>query len=489
MRYPNRRKPNPQTFGLDNDDSNEWNENYEYEYDDYLFHLEQIDATEPPTILTVSTNGDGNGKWNFGNLCGAYQLVPKKYKILINERRVWSKVEEEIVKENEQRFIVYGGERWTFKDNLLSSFNYLQSHPTNASYPPTKGYSFFDGEGYSDEDSNFNLTVTIGSPKYPDFVTLDANWSDIVHQYYSMGTYSMLPNITQLGRPVWKHEIYQRYLFMSQSYKWVIGDNYTTDGHYLENKRQGYMTLPEDEWQFWNGEEMEDFEESILELGRLIYPEAVTLNADWSAFDDQYYSMGTYRMLPNVTQLGRPVWKNEMYQRYLFMSQSFNWVVGDNYTTDYHNLRNKRQGIMTLPKDGWQFWNGDEMEDFEKSILSIGETVYPSSILIQDNHNDNITFEGFMEKTFGQYNQMEDQILNRRPVWKHVENERFLYSFDSLWLISDILNANATEAPPAGLISYRRGLVNLPQKWMYNNGTDWIIDDDDETPFIDLIIL
>ena len=57
------------------------------------------------------------------------------------------------------------------------------------------------------------------------------------------------------------------------------------------------------------------------------YPSSLTLYGSEGLFEERHsHTLGTYRILPNVTQNQRPVWKNVRFNVYLFFGGNFHTV-------------------------------------------------------------------------------------------------------------------------------------------------------------------
>ena len=69
----------------------------------------------------------------------------------------------------------------------------------------------------------------------------------------------------------------------------------------------------------------------VFTLGKLTYPETVTVSSTGGASERQAFAMGVYK-ITNITHSGRPVWQSTVREdRYLFYNGNNNIIIANNY--------------------------------------------------------------------------------------------------------------------------------------------------------------
>ena len=91
-------------------------------------------------------------------------------------------------------------------------------HPNSDNYLDKEGWYYWDGSAWNSSDNT--LQVTEGEPLYPDTVTITSNGGAAVSQASRLGIFKREAQY-QNGRPVWKKEEAQMYIYFSGKYLWI----------------------------------------------------------------------------------------------------------------------------------------------------------------------------------------------------------------------------------------------------------------------------
>lgn len=145
--------------------------------------------------------------------------------------------------------------------------------------------------------------------------------------YNKLGVYRILRNITKNDRPVWKHIIFDYYLFFGgkvsilkekqkssisvniNTKAWAIGDDYNNLGSFLANK-QIPIIPPKTGWMYTSGSTAGflELEGLVLKPGETKYPPDIIVNMYGNRRSKKI--KGVYNQT-EVTSFGRPVYENE----------------------------------------------------------------------------------------------------------------------------------------------------------------------------------
>jgi len=85
--------------------------------------------------------------------------------------------------------------------------------------------------------------------KYPSTMRVSSNGLAASHQGHCMGTYTKVGNEVQ-GKPVWKMEGGNNFLYYSSSTFWMISQNYNSNAGFILSGQHGQDTVPERGWKF-----------------------------------------------------------------------------------------------------------------------------------------------------------------------------------------------------------------------------------------------
>ena len=80
----------------------------------------------------------------------------------------------------------------------------------------------------------------------------------------------------------------------------------------------------------------------------------MTVSSNGVAASHQGHCMGTYTKVVNEVQ-GKPVWKMEGGNNFLYYSSSTFWMISQNYNSNAGFILSGQHGLDTVPERGWKF--------------------------------------------------------------------------------------------------------------------------------------
>ena len=186
-----------------------------------------------------------------------------------------------------------------------------------------------------------------------------------------MGSFNLVPFLEHDGRAVYQNEGTggtQRYLYYVASLsRWQIGPDYKNADAGVKALDSADMVCPTSatKWQHWSNGRWSDSSPSITVDCDICKSFVV------SGSTAQTSSMGTFDVVPSLTQNDRPVYKNRLdgdQQRYLYYTT--HWQIGPDYLDTPGGLYAPgSDGMLWPPTSGvWLQWNGAEWENPNPSI-------------------------------------------------------------------------------------------------------------------------
>lgn len=98
-------------------------------------------------------------------------------------------------------------------------------------------------------------------------------------------------------------------------------------------------------------------------------------------------------------------------------------MIGPDINKNEGGLVSQR-GLVTLPQTGWNYTiNNTWTNDDDTLKLTEGEPDYPVQIKVASSGEAAQLYPDAM----GEYRKIKGDIRNGRPVWKHIDNNIFLY--------------------------------------------------------------
>jgi len=224
-------------------------------------------------------------------------------------------------------------------------------------------------------------------------------------------------------------------------------------------------------------------EDKLTEKEEAVKSDILTVSSDeGTASAWQWYRMGPYK-LTDREHNGHPVWVSleAVRQRQeLFYNKAGYWMIGvnihDQKDQEYGGIISAQSGLDLPPVHGWRFSDTNAQhdslswEDDPHLTVAVGRTVvYPHGLLVSG--------EGPVAEKIptriGQYFQVSGETSAGRPMWKHLENNNYIFYSGWHWYVGRWTNS----------IRYpRTGQVSIPvQGWEYSLGFEgdnpWIPDE------------
>ena len=143
---------------------------------------------------------------------------------------------------------------------------------------------------------------------------------------------------------------------------------------------------------------------------------------------------GLYKIVKELTQHGRNVWKHVDYQKFLFYGRKY-WMIGEDYTKNEGWFESSMEGLETFPATNWTHLDGEEkvfegslvIEPWNPDILEVSSTGPAASV---------------HDVKMGIYTKIEGISINENNVWKHASGRQFIYFMNNVWMIgSDYSNS------------------------------------------------
>jgi len=113
---------------------------------------------------------------------------------------------------------------------------------------PTANWEYFNSRIWVVDDT---FEATEGEPIYPTGFQISSLKLAKHEQSTSMGTYNRTETIYN-KRPVWKHTVYERYLFFAESGYWVVASNLQCCLASLAPRSMGHVQVPRSTWTYYN---------------------------------------------------------------------------------------------------------------------------------------------------------------------------------------------------------------------------------------------
>jgi len=207
-------------------------------------------------------------------------------------------------------------------------------------------------------------------PTIPDTVTVYSKGGAADYQPESLGVYKKTSR-TWDGRPVWRHTgRSDRFLFYNGDWsRWVINDEDSNDGAYIQSKNTGLIYPPPTGWEYYGYDERSGddwYDDNTLRVreGEPPYPDTLTLSSTGGAADSHPESLGVYTITPD-TWSGRPVWRNiGRDDSFLFYNgDSSRWVENDAVSDGPPYIQSKKTGLIYPPLTGWEYSGRDDWYD------------------------------------------------------------------------------------------------------------------------------
>ena len=87
------------------------------------------------------------------------------------------------------------------------------------------------------------------------------------------------------------------------------------------------------------------------------FPEALNISSSGRAATNQSSRLGSFLRMAGVTRNTRPVWQKGAAYQFLFLEDSYFWIVGSNYSGNLGGLASTRSNLPRPPLSGWEFYN------------------------------------------------------------------------------------------------------------------------------------
>lgn len=153
--------------------------------------------------------------------------------------------------------------------------------------------------------------------------------------------------------PQWTNHESQTLYYDSDGY-WAIGAS--TDLYGIKSEESGLSMVPRQGWMFWDvksGNLVPDRQLEVTAGPPPTYPETVKVDTSGPAGDKWPECLGLYTQTgPDTWQRGRPVWRHQTQDLFLFFDGSV-WMIGPDPTKRQGAIRSKKAGLLYIPHTGW----------------------------------------------------------------------------------------------------------------------------------------
>jgi len=343
-----------------------------------------------PDAVTVSSTGAAaeNQVWSMG--------VYKKTTQTWSGRPVWRHTG------RDDRFLFYDGDatRWVIHNEVTNGRAHIQSKNSALIDIPQTGWQYSDS-GWHDDNT---LTVT---KYYPITVTVSSTGAGAEKQTQCMGVYKKTTQ-TWSGRPVWKHQYADIFLFKDgDSSRWVIHKGVSNGVANIMSKKSALRDIPKTGWQYSDSGWHDDNTLSVTE-GEPTYPDTVTVSSTGAAADKHPQCMGVYKKTTQ-TWSGRPVWRHTgRDDRSLFYNGDVSrWYISNKVYNGGGFIKATNRGLIDIPLTGWQY--GDRRTWHDDNTLSVIDVA--GNLLEQER---TIIIKYSLQKTIGKLLGNERKLVNEQ---------------------------------------------------------------------------
>jgi len=210
----------------------------------------------------------------------------------------------------------------------------------------------------------------------------------------------------------------------------------------------------------------------------MVPPDIFTVNsAGGPASEVQWNRMGKYEKSRDENN-GHPVWINHDGSQRLFYASDGKWVIG-NPATEIGGLESVERGQDSVPSYPWRYYSDDGVWVVDQQLtVTVGRPVYPQGL--------NISSRGpAAEKqpdVMGIYSVVQGREEKGRPVWKHRQNDLWLFYGGGYWMVG-----SDPTSTYGWIISPKSSQVKIPiHGWEYDEdkvevddheGIEWVKDD------------
>mmetsp|Transcript_84436 Transcript_84436/g.262141 ORF Transcript_84436/g.262141 Transcript_84436/m.262141 type:complete len:551 (+) Transcript_84436:118-1770(+) len=256
-------------------------------------------------------------------------------------------------------------------------------------------------------------------------------------QHRCAGEYSLLPEETANGYPIWKQAGGSFWLYSGVNGMWIIGaidakekDFKCQRGLIFSKVLHGGITPDKvsDVWLRLDGETF--VEDAAISLTTKLHPpnslRIVSPNG-------QERCAGEYVLVPGEAANGQPVWRHKGARSYLYSGSTGSWIVGG------HDAKEKsfdcsrgviysktpHGGIMPDKVDCvWLRLGGTKFHEDSAIMVS----VKPSPLYVLSPNGQ--------QRCAGEYVPVADKLVNGQPLWEHIGGKCWLYSGpNGMWII------------------------------------------------------
>ena len=157
--------------------------------------------------------------------------------------------------------------------------------------------------------------------------------------------------------------------------------------------------------------------------------------------------LGIYKQDSNLTNNNKPVWKHIRSNYVLYYDKedywTISWFLNQKYpASKTATIRSDDKGLVYLPTNGWQFWDGSSWIEDKQVSLSYEDPEYPSNVNVT-RLNSTLKDDHFA----GNFNLVPKESFNNRPVWKN-SKEKYLFFSGVVWIIAETIGSEDKESVP-----------------------------------------
>ena len=383
-------------------------------------------STYPEMVNLINSNQSLENN----NFEGNYKRISNK---LFKNRPIW--------KNKYEKYLYFSGLQWNVGGSVGSEDN-----DSIAVY----------GWDYSDEELIWPNTDKLFMIHYPENVTLSSTGAARELWPNYMGIHRRVPNLTRNGRPVWrsiknsKDEI-ETVLIYNDNHYWTFLPEPAFDRkkeHPLKelfstsfkekiiSAEKGLFSILNQKWQYRDDKGLIKDDQSLaVKEGEPYFPDLLTFVGK-KEDKKQSTEIGLYKK-QSFLRNGRPVWKRitGFSTSYLYYTGRY-WTFGPHYDSDYGLTSSLLQGLLTVPKNGWEYYDYHGSKKWindETLTVFEGWPSYPSSINIIDLSN-----QGKFKTMDGKYDIVQGREENNKPIWKHENLDEYVFNIQEDQILPNI---------------------------------------------------
>ena len=370
---------------------------------------------------------------------GTYLLAPQR---TAHGKPVWKHA-------SEDKWIAWATDgKWALQPGAnvgVNASGYMLLQDTSASLPHQSSADWEEGDGKGWQKAP-------SCKCFGDVPTSMSLCGELKRMTTCLGTYLLAPQRTANRKPVWRHTSADRWIAWATDGKWKVQEGVDVGVNALGFMRLETASLPHQSSADWEEGDGKGWQKALSCKCFGDVPTSMSLCGELKRMTT---CLGTYLLAPQRTANRKPVWRHTSADRWIAWATDGKWKVQEGVDVGVNALGFMRLETASLPHQSSADWEEGDGKGWQKapSCKCFGDV--PTSMSLCGELKR-------MTTCLGTYLLAPQRTANRKPVWKHATEDRWIACISTgIWKVQEGVDVGVKDA---GFMTLQDTTASLPHQ-------------------------